>query len=67
MEVLNHDPIHTNSDGALIEAELSGEVTSADYSETLVPAIEAALTEHEAGRLLGIVQPEFKGYDLGAA
>ncbi len=59
--------VHTNSDGALIEVELSGEVTSADYSETLVPAIEAALVEHEAVRLLVIVQPEFKGYDLGAA
>jgi len=59
--------VHTNSDGALIEVELSGEVTSADYTETLVPAIEAALAEHDAVRLLVIVQPEFKGYDLGAA
>lgn len=59
--------VHTNSDGALIEVELSGEVTSADYTNTLVPAIEAALAEHDAVRLLAIVQPEFKGYDLGAA
>ncbi|MCG7521360.1 STAS/SEC14 domain-containing protein [Ruegeria sp. Ofav3-42] len=59
--------VHTDSDGAQIEVELSGEVTSADYSETLVPAIEAALTEHDSVRLLAIVQPEFKGYDLGAA
>lgn len=59
--------VHTNSDGALIEVELSGEVTSADYTDTLVPAIEAALSEHDSIRLLAIVQPEFKGYDLGAA
>ncbi|WP_170414543.1 STAS/SEC14 domain-containing protein [Ruegeria atlantica] len=59
--------VHTDSDGAQIEIELSGEVTSKDYSETLVPAIEAALREHDAVRLLAIVQPEFKGYDLGAA
>ncbi|WP_420586706.1 STAS/SEC14 domain-containing protein [Ruegeria sp.] len=59
--------VHTNSDGALIEVELSGEVTSKDYSETLVPAIEAALAEHDTVRLLAVVQPEFKGYDLGAA
>jgi len=59
--------VHTNSDGALIEVELSGEVTSADYATTLVPAIEAALAEHDTVRLLAIVTPEFKGYDLGAA
>jgi hypothetical protein len=59
--------VHTNSDGALLEVELSGQVTSSDYTNTLVPAIEAALAEHNAVRLLAIVQPEFKGYDLGAA
>ncbi len=59
--------VHKNSDGALIEVELSGEVTSSDYSNTLVPAIEAALKDHDAVRLLIIVGPEFKGYDLGAA
>ncbi len=59
--------VHRNSDGALIEVELSGQVTSTDYSETLVPAIEAALAEHDTVGLLAIVQPEFKGYDLGAA
>lgn len=59
--------VHTNSDGALIEVELSGQVTSADYANTLVPAIEAALTEHDTVRLLAIIQPEFQGYDLGAA
>ncbi len=59
--------VHTNSDGSLIEVELSGEVTSADYATTLVPAIEAALKEHDSVRLLAIVTPEFKGYDLGAA
>lgn len=58
--------VHTSTDGTLIEVELSGKVTSADYSDTLVPAIEAALAEHDAVRLLAIVQPEFKGYDLGA-
>ncbi|WP_170788874.1 SpoIIAA family protein [Ruegeria lacuscaerulensis] len=59
--------VHTSSDGAQIEVELSGEVTSTDYSETLVPAIESALAEHENVRLMAVVQPEFKGYDLGAA
>ncbi|WP_170382634.1 STAS/SEC14 domain-containing protein [Ruegeria atlantica] len=59
--------VHTNSEGALIEVELSGEVTATDYSEVLVPAIEAALSDHDTVRLLVVVQPEFKGYELGAA
>ncbi len=59
--------IHTNSDGALIEVELSGEVTSSDYNDTLIPAIEAALAEHDTVRLMAVVQPEFTGYDIGAA
>lgn len=59
--------VHTSSDGALIEVELSGEVSSNDYTTVLVPAIEAALAEHDTVRLLAVVQPEFKGYDFGAA
>lgn len=59
--------IQTNSDGSLIEAELSGEITAADYATSLVPAIEAALADHDAVRLLVIMTPEFKGYDLSAA
>lgn len=59
--------VHTNSDGTLIEVELSGQVTSSDYATTLVPAIEAALEDHDSVRLLVIVDAEFKGYDLGAA
>ncbi len=59
--------VKSHSDGALIEAELSGEVTSSDYAEVLVPAIEAALTNHDAVRLLVIMSEEFQGYDLAAA
>ncbi|MEM1006076.1 MAG: STAS/SEC14 domain-containing protein [Pseudomonadota bacterium] len=59
--------VQANSDGALIEVELSGQVTAADYATVLVPAIETALNQHDSVRLLAIVQPEFKGYDLGAA
>lgn len=59
--------IRTNADGALIEVELSGQITSEDYTSTLIPAIEGALAQHDTVRLLAIVQPEFEGYDLGAA
>ncbi|KUJ80677.1 hypothetical protein AVO45_06485 [Ruegeria marisrubri] len=59
--------ITTHMDGALIEAELTGEVTSRDYNNILVPAVEKALTEHDRIRLLVIMGQDFEGYDLGAA
>lgn len=59
--------VHKTTDGALLEIELTGEVTSRDYTNTLVPAIEAALQEHDQVRMLVIVGPDFEGYDLGAA
>ncbi len=59
--------IQSNSDGSILEAELSGEITALDYANSLVPAIEAALADHDSIRLLVIMTPEFKGYDLGAA
>ena len=52
--------ITTHMDGALIEAELSGEVTSRDYSNILVPAVEKALTEHDRIRLLVVMGQEFR-------
>ncbi len=59
--------ITTHLDGALIEAELSGEITSDDYAKTLVPAVETALADHDSIRLIVIMGQEFRGYDLGAA
>jgi len=59
--------VKTYSDGALIEVALSGEITSADYATTLVPAIEAALADHDAVRMLVVMTEGFQGYDLGAA
>ncbi|WP_425044165.1 STAS/SEC14 domain-containing protein [Primorskyibacter sp. S87] len=59
--------VETQSDGRVLEVEFSGQVTGADYENTLVPAIEKALSGTGHVRLLVIAGEEFKGYDLGAA
>ena len=57
----------TEMDGALLVVTMSGQVTAADYESTLVPAIEAALAENDAIRMLIVAGADFEGYDLGAA
>jgi hypothetical protein len=59
--------IETGQNGALIEARLSGRIRSADYDDVLVPAIETALADHDALRMLVLAGEDFEGYDLGAA
>ena len=59
--------ITTHMDGALIEAELTGEVTSRDYNNILDPAVEKALTAHDRILLVVIMGEDLEGYDLGAA
>lgn len=53
-------------DGAALELTMSGTITSADYDATLVPAIEAALADHDRIRMLVILGDEFQGFDLSA-
>jgi hypothetical protein len=43
-----------------------GEITAADYQERLVPAVEAALGEHDKVRLLYVLGAEFTGFSGGA-
>ncbi len=50
-----------------LEFKIAGRVTGADYDKVLVPAIEAALEQHDRIRLLCQVGPGFEGYDLEAA
>ncbi len=59
--------IETQMDGALLEAEMSGKIVAADYEERFVPAIEAALSDHDTIRMLVIAGDRFEGYDLSAA
>ena len=44
----------------------SGEVTPADYEETLIPPIRAAIENEEEIRCLCLLGPEFEGYEAGA-
>jgi len=44
----------------------SGQVTATDYSQVLVPDIEAAFAINRKLRLLYHVGPEFTGFDPGA-
>lgn len=53
--------------GAQIEVELSGTVSREDYETSLIPAIDAALGDQDQLRILVVIGPAFKGFDLGAA
>jgi len=57
--------MQTSADHQL-ELRLSGQVTQKDYDEVLIPAIEAALKDHDKLRVLFVVADNFTGYDLGA-
>ncbi|SLN44271.1 hypothetical protein ROA7450_02141 [Roseovarius albus] len=59
--------IETQVDGALLEVQMTGKIVSSDYEETLVPAIETALSYHDTIRMLVIAGDDFEGYDLSAA
>ncbi|WP_198666152.1 STAS/SEC14 domain-containing protein [Tropicimonas sp. IMCC34043] len=50
----------------LLEIAISGEVSDADYKQVLIPAIDAALEQHDRIRLLGRIDPSFSGYSLRA-
>jgi len=43
-----------------------GEVTSDDYSDTLIPAVEAALADNDKIRLLYVLGKDFTGFSGGA-
>ena len=43
-----------------------GEITAADYQDRLVPAVQAALEEHDKIRLLYVLGAEFTGFSGGA-
>ncbi|WP_372571094.1 SpoIIAA family protein [Ruegeria jejuensis] len=59
--------VETQMDGALLEVELSGEITAQDYDTVLISAVEKALERHDRIRLMMSFGQEFQGYDLSAA
>lgn len=56
---------HAGADG-ILEFRMTPPVTDADYAETLVPAIDRALAEHDHLRILAVVEAGFSDFTLGA-
>lgn len=50
-----------------LEFRLSGQIRQAEYESALVPAVEAALAQHDRIRVLVILDAGFTGLDMGAA
>ncbi|MFZ5962654.1 STAS/SEC14 domain-containing protein [Thalassococcus sp. BH17M4-6] len=50
----------------LLGFRIAGTVSQEDYETVLIPALEAAIEEHERLRLLVRVESDFKDYTLGA-
>ncbi|MDW4496420.1 STAS/SEC14 domain-containing protein [Sulfitobacter sp. D35] len=50
----------------IVEIRMSGPVSDKDYTDTLVPAIDAAIAQNETVRLLAIIESGFSDFTLGA-
>lgn len=50
----------------IVGFEVSGEVTAADYRQTLDPLIEEATAGGKQVRALAVLGPELRGYEAGA-
>ena len=51
---------------AVVAFACKGQVTRRDYETVLVPAVEAALEQHQKVRLYYRTDPDFSGFDSGA-
>lgn len=58
--------VHSKPEDAILEFTVSGTVTEADYRETLIPAVEAAIAARDHVRLLARIGPNFESFTLGA-
>ncbi len=56
----------TNLPENVVGVVASGEVTSSDYEDVLIPAIKAAIKEHGSIRVLYQLGPSFTGFTMGA-
>jgi hypothetical protein len=54
------------SQGNVIGVKFSGEITTREYEETLMPRFEAVLKEHGKARLMYFVDEGFQGAEAGA-
>ena len=55
------------TEASIMEIDLTGTITSEDYSNILTPALDQALSAHERVKLLVRIGPEFEGYSAKAA
>lgn len=53
--------------GAVVGLEAHGEVTADDYRTVLIPAVNAALRDHDKVRLLYVLGADVTGMSAGAA
>lgn len=51
----------------VVGARAVGKVTADDYESTLIPAVQAALSNHDKIRMLYVLGSEFEGYEAEAA
>jgi hypothetical protein len=51
----------------IVAASASGHVSADDYATVLMPAVDAALQDHDKVRLLYILESGFEGYEPEAA
>lgn len=58
--------LRSSPDDPFLEIHVGGVVTAADYRDVLVPAIEAALQDHDRLRVLVRVEESFERYTLEA-
>ena len=52
--------------GNLIIARFGGTVTHSDYTDVLVPAVEAVLNAYDRVRLIGVIDEDLEGYEWKA-
>ena len=43
-----------------------GKVTAEDYENILIPKLDSMLSEHEKGKFIYYLSPEFEGFEMGA-
>lgn len=59
------DVEHTGEHG-IVEIRMTAPVTDRDYTEALVPAIDAAIAQGDRVRLLAVIEAGFSDFTLGA-
>ena len=57
----------SNPTGNLVVIDITGQVTTRDYEENMIPRLRELGREHGKMRALAVIGDGFEGYDLGAA